>query len=61
MNAYENYAIHDSKTGEELTRMELPSDHVENLSSDSAEGHFRADGLGELSEFGQRSVYAILL
>lgn len=54
------YAIHDSKTGEELTRIELDSTTVENVSA-GPEGHFRAEVIAELAEYGKRSVYAILL
>ena len=58
------YSIHDSKTGEILVKsIELPQDQVENLSSDTAEGHFRAGTLDELTDAGidsERVVYAII-
>jgi len=55
------YSIHESKTRNELIhRIDLPDDRVENLSSDTPEGHFRADALDELAELGNQSVYAIL-
>ena len=58
------YSIHDSKTGEILVKsIELPQDQVENLSSDTAEGHFRAGTLDELTDVGidsERIIYAIV-
>ena len=60
-----NYEIHSSQTGEVLIKsIELPQDNVENLSSDTAEGHFKAGELSELVDAGlgeQQSVYAIVL
>lgn len=56
------YSICDSKTGETLIKsIELPADQVENLSADTAEGHFRAGSLDELTAAGidaDRVVYA---
>ena len=58
------YSICDSKTGDTLIKsIELPADQVENLSSDTAEGHFRAGSLDELTEAGidsERIVFAIV-
>ena len=58
------YSIRDSRTGEILiSSIELPQDQVENLSSDSPEGHFRAGSLDELTDAGidpERIVYAIV-
>lgn len=57
-----NYSIHSSQSGETLIQsIDLPEDRVETLSSDTAEGHFRADQLDELAALGSVSVYAILL
>lgn len=57
------YSICDSKTGETIVKsIELPADQVENLSSDTAEGHFRAGSLDELIAAGvdaDRIVYAL--
>ena len=57
------YSICDSKTGETIIKsIELPADQVENLSSDTAEGHFRAGSLDELTAAGvdaDRIVYAL--
>jgi hypothetical protein len=51
MNAYEIYRIHESKTGAVLIwAIELPSDRVENVSGDSAEGHFLSSQMEELGE-----------
>ena len=56
-----NYSIHSAKTGETLiASIALPSDRIENLSSDSAEGFFQASSLDELSDLGDVTVYAIL-
>lgn len=61
MNAYENYSIHEARTGNVLIEcIELPTDRVENLSSDSEEGFFRSDQMDELAELGEQTVYAIL-
>jgi hypothetical protein len=58
------YSIQSSKSGETLIRsIDLPEDQVENLSSDTAEGHFPAGSLAELVEAGidsDTSVYALL-
>ena len=58
------YSICDSKTGDTLIKsIELPADQAENLSSDTAEGHFRAGSLDELTEAGidsERIVFAIV-
>ena len=58
------YSICDSKTCDTLIKsIELPADQVENLSSDTAEGHFRAGSLDELTEAGidsERIVFAIV-
>ena len=58
------YSIHDSRTGELLiSSINLPFDRVENLSSDSPEGHFRAASLEELTEAGidpEQIVFAIV-
>ena len=58
------YSICDSKTGDTLIKsIELPADQVENLSSDTVEGHFRAGSLDELTEAGidsERIVFAIV-
>lgn len=58
------YSIHDSKTGVEIIHeIELPEDRVENLSSDTPEGHFRAGSLDELTDAGideSQSVYAVV-
>ena len=58
-----NYKICNSITGETLINsIELPETEVENLSSDSAEGHFRAGSLDELVAAGidaGQSVFAL--
>lgn len=58
------YSINDSKTGDTLIKsIDLPQDQVENLSSDTAEGHFRAGSLDELTDAGidpDRIVYALV-
>lgn len=55
------YNIYESRTGNLLIKsIELPEDQVENVSSDSAEGHFQANLIGELEELGTQSVYATL-
>lgn len=58
------YTIHSSLTGEVLVKsIELDSDTVENLSSDTPEGHFRAGSVDELVAAGidkNQSVYAIV-
>lgn len=60
------YSIHSSKTGEILIkRIELDETEIEALSSDSAEGHFRAGALAndELTNAGldkDQIVYAIV-
>lgn len=58
------YSICDSKTGETIIKsIDLPTDQVENLSSDTVEGHFRAGSLDELTDAGidpERIVYAIV-
>ena len=58
------YSIYNSLNGELIAKgIELPTDNVENLSSDNAEGHFRAGSLDELTEAGidaDQSVYAIV-
>jgi len=58
-----NYKICNSITGETLIKsIELPETNVENLSSDSAEGHFRAGSLDELVAAGidaNQSVFAL--
>ena len=62
MNTNQNYRICEAATSNVLVaKIELPSDRVENLSADSAEGFFRADQIDELSELGEVTVYAILL
>lgn len=57
------YSICDSKNGDTLIKsIELPTDQVENLSADTAEGHFRAGSLDELTDAGidpDRIVYAL--
>lgn len=57
------YSICDSKTGETIIKsIELPADQVENLSSDTTEGHFRAGSLDDLTAAGvdsDRIVYAL--
>lgn len=54
------YEICEAKTGNTLIKeIELPEDRVENLSSDSAEGFFRADQLDELQELGEVTVFAL--
>jgi hypothetical protein len=59
-----NYSICNSVTGETIIQsIDLPEDRVENLSSDSAEGHFRAGSLDELVAAGideDQSVYALV-
>lgn len=58
------YSIHDSKTGDIIIKsIDLPQDQVENLSADTAEGHFRAGSLDELVDAGVDSdhiVYALV-
>lgn len=58
------YSINDSKTGDTLIKsIDLPEDQVENLSSDTPEGHFRAGSLDELTDAGidpDRIVYALV-
>lgn len=58
------YSIHSSQTGEVLVKeIELDETTVENLSSDNAEGHFRAGAIAELTGAGideMQSVYAIV-
>lgn len=55
------YSIHRSSDGLELIhRIELDASEIENLSSDTPEGHFQADRVGELTHLGGLSVYAIL-
>lgn len=59
----QQYAIHDSKTGNVLLEdIELPEDRVEDLSGVNAEGHFRAGSLEELTAAGideNQTVYAL--
>lgn len=54
------YSIHDSRTGELICRLDLLPHRVEILSSGSAEGHFQANSINELSGLGTLSVYAII-
>ena len=57
-----NYSIHSSRTGEKLLTIELADDLVEYLSSDTAEGFFRAGQIDELIDAGLDSneiVYAL--
>jgi hypothetical protein len=58
-----NYKICNSITGGTLIKsIELPETNVENLSSDSAEGHFSAGSLDELVAAGidaNQSVFAL--
>lgn len=55
------YSIHESKTGNVIVKsIELDSTEIETVSSDSAEGHFRANRIKELANLGTQSVYAII-
>lgn len=56
-----NYSIHSAASGETLIKeINLDQADIENLSSDNAEGFFKASQVTELESLGDVTVYAIV-